>query len=141
MLESHKTAANSNIKKLNKFKKFNSLTKSASSLIPPLGGNLPIAKLSPSKLNVSKLRSSSSSKGIKFENYSSRKDLAKKAYSNVLSYIEDDFRPPHSINFDKLTVRGYDLFRSARISPSVGTYRPNYNTILSKSASKSMYSC
>jgi len=131
MLESHKTLAiaNTNIKNLNKFKKFNSLTKSASSLIPPLGGNY-----------ESKLRSSSS-KGIKFENYSSRKDLAKKAYSDVLSYIEDDFRPPHSIDFNKLTVRGYDLFRNARVSPSVGTYRPNYNTILSKSASKSMYSC
>jgi len=78
-----------------------------------------------------------SSKGLKFEDYSPRKDIVKKGQNKILTYIDYDHRKFNGIKFDRVTKRSNDLFAVMAKSPSVGTYRPNYNTIYTEHKNKS----
>jgi len=99
--------------------------------------SLETQKISQANLNASmrSLRSTSSpSKGIRFENYSSRPDMTKKSDNDILSYIGFEERKPKGIMFDKLAKRntGYFLGNTLKKCPSVGTYNPKYDAILDK---------
>jgi len=92
-------------------------------------------KLINNKVNESTMSMRSSlSKGIKFENYSPRKDILKTRYNDILCYKDFDERKVTGIMFDKVAKRNTDTFliSSLKKCPSVGTYNPKFTSITNK---------